>query len=462
MKPENEQKLQPAATATSTSVQTTSQGKAASASAIDRLKEFGGFSFLENIIDGYSNMNPNRKARRNIFLTDAQWDAERKALVRRLGVWVDLLRNNTTTEQMRDKAKETALQAEELLNKNLKAALARTHDLEVAYRSVAYFYKNTENDKVKNVTIVNASMEQLRDLDNTVFADYINKELKQNFDRLDLRRNYSLLVVPGYLGSNAILDKWSKMAYDNKAFLITDFQDLESPDDVIDIFFNADHTSGDAFKSNTVMTCNWLLGRAKEDSVGEEENLYVPPSTALAGKIYGTLMSQVVAGKKFGGLNEVESVRFDLKRSEISELERMGLVPMVNEYSKVMAFSAKTLFNGDNLGLQTYSVVRVFDYITKVLFDFLNRRAFENWNTRTEADLRSQIVKFLDSVMGPNKLIERFKVVKIEQDPNQKDRILLDIHITPFFPAKSFVIQLAGHKGDGPEEAVWESEYLQE
>ena len=60
-------------------------------------------------------------------------------------------------------------------------------------------------------------------------------------------------------------------------------------------------------------------------SVGEEENLYVPPSTALAGKIYGTLMAQVVAGKKFGGLNEVESVRFDLKRSEISELERIGL-----------------------------------------------------------------------------------------------------------------------------------------
>ena len=174
------------------------------------------------------------------------------------------------------------------------------------------------------------------------------------------------------------------------------------------------------------------------------------------------LMSQVVAGKKFGGLNEVESVRFDLRKSEISELERMGLVPMVNEYSKVMAFSAKTLFNGDNLGLQTYSVVRVFDYITKVLIDFLNRRAFENWTTRTEADLRGQVVKFLDSVMGPNKLIERFKVMKIEQDPNQKDRVLLDIHITPYFPAKSFVIQLAGHKGDNPEDAIWESEYHQE
>lgn len=228
------------------------------------------------------------------------------------------------------------------------------------------------------------------------------------------------------------------------------------------VFFNANHTSGDVFKSNTIMTCNWLLGRQREESVGEEENLYIPPSSSLAGKIYNTLMSQVVAGKKFGGLNEVESVRFDLRKSEISELERMGLVPMVNEYSKVMAFSAKTLFNGDNLGLQTYSVVRVFDYITKVLIDFLNRRAFENWTTRTEADLRGQVVKFLDSVMGPNKLIERFKVMKIEQDPNQKDRVLLDIHITPYFPAKSFVIQLAGHKGDNPEDAIWESEYHQE
>lgn len=460
MEPDNEQKLQQSVT--SSSVQTVSQGKVASSVAIDLLKEFGGFSFLENIIDGYSNLNPNRKARRNIFLTDSQWDAERKALVRRLTVWLNLLRQNATAEQMRDKAKETALLAEQLLNKNLKEALRRTHDLEVSYRTIACFYKNTESDKVKNLTIVNASMNQLRDLDNTIFADYISKELKQNFDRLDLRRNYSLLVIPGYLGSNAILDKWSKMAYENKAFLFTDFQDLESPDDVIDIFFNADHTSGDAFKSNTVMTCNWLLGRQKVESVGEEENLYLPPSAALAGKVYSTVMSQVVAGKKFGGLNEVESVRFDLKRSEISELERMGLVPMVNEYSKVMAFSAKTLFNGDNLGLQTYSVVRVFDYITKVLFDFLNRRAFENWNTRTEADLRSQIVKFLDSIMGPNKLIERFKVVKVEQDPNRKDRILLNIHVTPFFPAKSFVIQLAGHKGDGPEEAVWESEYRQE
>lgn len=449
-------------TSAAASTKAAGQVQGAAKTAIDRLKEFGGFTFLENIIDGYTNLNPSRKARRNIFLSDTQWENERKALVSRLEVWLNLLKENESVEAMRDKAKEMAEKAEGLLHANLKNALSRTRELESAYRTIALFYKNTENDKVKNLTIVNASLDQLRDLDNTVFADYISNELKQNYDRLDLRRNYSIVIIPGYLGSNAILDKWAKMAYENKAILITDFQDLETPDDVVDVFFNANHTGGDVFKSNTLMTCNWLLGRQREEKVGEEENLYIPPSSSLAGKIYSTLMSQVVAGKKFGGLNEVESVRFDLRKSEISELERMGLVPMVNEYSKVMAFSAKTLFNGDNLGLQTYSVVRVFDYITKVLIDFLNRRAFENWSTRTEADLRSQVVKFLDSIMGPNKLIERFKVMKIERDPNQKDRVLLDIHITPYFPAKSFVIQLAGHKGDGPEDAIWESEYNQE
>ena len=442
--------------------QSVQQQKQAAASALDKLREYGGFSFLENIIDGFSNLNPARKARRNIFLSDEQWANERKALVNRLGVWIDLLQSNETAEKMRDKAKDKALQVEELLNKNLHTVLNRTRELEAAYRSVALFYKNTESSKVKNITIVNAEMDQLKDLDNTLFIDYIGNELKQNFDRLDLRRNYSLLVIPGYLGSNAVLDKWGKLAHNNKVMLLTDFQDLETPDDVVDIFFNADHTGGDVYKSNVVMTCNWLLGRQRETEVGEEENLYIPGSSALAGKIYSTLMSQVVAGKKFGGLNEVESVRFDLKKSEISELERMGLVPMVNEYSKVMAFSAKTLFNGDNLGLQTYSVVRVFDYISKVLFDFLNRRAFENWTSRTEADLRSQIVKFLDSIQGPTRLIEKFKVIRIEQDPNQKDRVLLDIHITPYFPAKSFVIQLEGRKGDEPDEANWESQYKQD
>ena len=255
-------------TATTTVVK---QETATSASALDALKEFGGFAFLENLIDGYSNLNPARKARRNIFLTDEQWSSERKNLINRLSVWLDLLKNSNNVEQMRDAANSKAEQMEQLLNFNLKKSLERVKELERSYRSVALFYKNTESPKVKNISIVNADISQLKDLDNTLFIDHISSELDRNYDRLDLRNNYSILVVPGYLGSNAVLDKWSKIAYKNKVMLVTDFADLESADDVIDIFFNANHSGGDVYKSNTLMTCNWLLGRDKNVKVGEEE-----------------------------------------------------------------------------------------------------------------------------------------------------------------------------------------------
>jgi hypothetical protein len=256
-----------------------------------------------------------------------------------------------------------------------------------------------------------------------------------------------------------VVDKWAKIAYANKVMLLTDFENVETPDDVLDMFNDANLTGGEAHKANVMMTCNYVVGRGKNADVGEEEDVYVPGSAALAGKVYCTKMSQPVAGKTYGTIDEIDSVRFDLKKADISELENVGLVPLVGEWGKVMPFSAKTLFTGDNLGMQTYSVVRVFDFIAKVMSDFLNRRAFELWNTKMEGNLRKQIVKFLDGIMGSDKLIEKFQIIRFEKDDEQKDHIFLDIHITPFFPAKSFLVKLDGYKGDDGEE--WKASFKQ-
>ncbi|WP_165042159.1 DUF5458 family protein [Dysgonomonas sp. ZJ709] len=428
--------------------------------AINTLAKFGGFNFLESAVDGIAAMSPERKARKRAFLIEEGSKAQRADLRNNINLWLDMLASSATISEMLDKSQEKSTAVSQLLAENQLAAVESVKDLEQSYRNVMLFYKNTESDKLTNITIVNASPEQVTDLDNSRFIDYVANELKQNYDKLDLRNNYSLLVIPGYLGGAKVIDKWSKIAYDNKAQLYTDFMDLDKPDDVVDMFFNAGLASGEAYKANTCLACNWLIGRGKYNELGEEEDLRVSPAAALAGKVYGTLMSQITAGKKHGGINEVDSVVFPLKKSEISQLDKMGLIPMVNEYGKVMAFSGKTLFNGDNLGLQTYSVVRVFDYIMKVLFDFLNRRAFENWSGKTERDLRSQIIKFLDGVQGPDRLIEKFKIVRFERDPNQKDRIYLDLHITPYFPAKSFVIKMDGTKGE--DENAWNTEVEQQ
>jgi len=435
------------------------KGQVSLDTSLEKLARYGGFDLLETSIENVQNINPDRKARRKIFLTEKGKEKERETLKKTLELWASVISKSDSLTDMVAHSDDQRKAAEDLLSKNLSKAVEATRELEANYRTIALFYKNTESDKVKNVTFVNATLEQLKDLDNTRFIDTIHAELADNYDRLDLKNNYGLLVIPGYLGSNKVLEKWAKIAHENKVMLVTDFEHLDEPDDVMEMFDQAYLTGGEIYRSNVLMTCNWLVGRGRFEEISETEDLYIPPSGALAGKVYKTLMSQVTAGKKFGGINEVDGVKFDLKKSEIANLENLGLIPMVNEYGKVMAFSGKTLFNGDNLGLQTYSVVRVFDYVTKVLMDFLNRRAFENFTAVTRKEIMGQIVRFLDVITGPGKLIENFEIRRFEQDPVQKDRIHLDIHMKPYFPAKNFLIKMDGHKGDDGNE--WETEYEQ-
>lgn len=429
---------------------------------LQTLEKFGAFDLLESVVDGIQNLNPERKARKKIFLEEAGKKEEREQLQKTLEIWLGVLKGSEEIADMVGKSNTLSEQASAVYKTNMNKALDATRQLETSYRSVALFFKNTESAKVKNVNFINVEPEQLKDLSNTRFIDHVRDELVDNYDRLDLRNNYGLLIIPGYLGSNMVVEKWAKMAYENKVMLVTDFENLDKPDDVMELFELANLTSGDPYKANVIMTCNYLVGRGKYNEAGEVDDLYVPGSPALAGKIYMTLMSQVTAGKKHGSISEVDGVRFDLRKAEIADLEKLGLVPMVKEYGKVMAFSAKTLFNGDNLGLQTYSVVRVFDYVTKVMMDFLNRRTFENFTANARKELMDQIVRFLDSITGPSKLIEDFEIKRFEQDPIQKDRIHLDIRLKPYFPAKNFLIKLEGQKGDDGKGNDYTSKYEQQ
>jgi hypothetical protein len=422
---------------------------------LENLAEYGGFDLIKDTVEGASVLDPDARARRSIFLTESDNKPEREKIRNFLNLWIQIVSSSSDVSEMITTAQQKSDTSSALLNENLKKAIKETRELETNYRSVALFYKNAEKDKIRNLTLFNIDPDKLKDMENTLVIDKITEELKVNYDRLDLRENYSLLVLPGYLGSNTALEKWAKIAYNNKVLLITDFQHLDDAEAVIEEFDKAGLSGGEIHKSNAILTCNWLVGRQKYAELDEEDNLYVPPSTALAGKIYSTIIAQPVAGKMFGGLNEVSGVKFVLQKTAISELERRGLIPMVFEFGKVMGMSAKTLYNGNDVGLQTYSVVRVFDYVAKVIIDFLNRQAFVNWSSKVEKDLRTEINRFLGSIKGHDKIIDSFSVIDLRQDPETKN-IHLDIHLTPFFPAKNFLLRLGGTKGNSAEDWVAE------
>ncbi|ADB40085.1 hypothetical protein [Spirosoma linguale] len=418
-----------------------------------------GFEFVESLLDGSLSGSLDFANRTTNFLRRPVKEKERATLQEKLKAWIAVLSASDSLDEMLTIADQKAAQSEESLRKNLLTTLEATRELETNYRALSLFYTSTETARIPNISVVNAGLDQVCDLENAHFTEHIADELKQNYDRLDLRDNYSLLVIPGFMRSNVVLEKWAKIAHANKVMLFTDFADLDGPDDVLELLSAVNMTGAELFRSNVIMTCNWLVGRSKVAEVGEMDHLYIPPSAALAGKTYYTPMPQVSAGKRYGGISEVLGVRFRLWKNEVSIMERLNLVPMIEEHGQVMAYGSKTLFNGPNIGLQTFTVVRVFDYIVKVLFDFLNRRAFENWNTSIEGDLRRQIAVFLDSVKGSDKLIEQFRIVRLEQDRKQKDRVYLDIRLTPYFPAKSFIVRLDGQRDGETESPDWASSY---
>ncbi|MEP7267415.1 MAG: type VI secretion system contractile sheath protein TssC [Saprospiraceae bacterium] len=416
---------------------------------LNALKPFGGFDIVISTIEDAKYLNPTgSKALKETFLKDKDNAVKRGALKNRLQLMLDVLnasKNPSETVELFQKGFEKSTV---LLNANLKEALEKTEELESSYRQIDLFFKNTGNEKIKNLTLVNAHKSQIMDLDNPQVSSRVREEFAANYDRIDMRQNYSLLVIPGYLGSNAVLDHWGEIALKNKVMMVTDMEDLDTPEDVVSLFEAKDHAGGSAYKSNMLMTSNWVIGRKGEEQVRDGNPLYIGASAALAGKMYTGNIAQPKAGFKFGILEGIDGVKFNLKLSEIGELEKLGLIPMVFERGKVFAYSAKTLFNGDNLGLQTYSVVRVFDWVAKVMMDFLNRRAFENVDFNTIQELKKQISKFLNSIKGTGNIIEDFTITKFEQDPTKKDRILLDISLKPFFAARSFTLGLDGTKGD--------------
>src|SRR6218665_940273 len=271
------------------------KGAASLESSLNKLARYGGFDLLETSIEGVQNINPDRKARRKIFLTELAKEKERETLKKTLELWGSVISKNDSLTDMVANCEDQRKSSEDLLSKNLAKAVDITRELEANYRTAALFYKNTESDKVKNITIVNANLEQLKDLDNTRFIDTIHAELSDNYDRLDLKNNYGILVIPGYLGSNKVVEKWAKLAHENKVMLVTDFEHLDEPDDVMEMFDQAYLTGGDVYRANVLMTCNWLVGRGRFEDINEAEDLFIPPSAALAGKIYHTLMSQVTA-----------------------------------------------------------------------------------------------------------------------------------------------------------------------
>lgn len=426
------------------------------AEVIPALAQFGGFDFLKTVVDGAENMDPSKRARKAMFLEEDENKADRKLLKKRILNVLAIVNAHEHVADMVEASEARAQTASQTLRKNLNNCLKKSAELEGSYRSLALFFENAAEEKVKNLVLFDAGNKQTVDADNFsnavgIFLQVAN-ELRDNYNKFDLVNNYSLLVIPGWLKNNLIVDKWAELAHENKVMMLTDYRHLDSAEEIEKAFDKDKLTGSDPHKAHVMMPCNWIIGRESYAEVGETDHLYVSPSMALAGLLWGGNIAQPSAGLANGKLRMASGTRFAMRKNEVAELESRGLIPLIYEWGRVIPQSARTLFNGDNVGMQTYSVVRVFDWIGKIMQDFLNRRTFTNINNQMLGDIQKQISRFLSSIEGPGKIIEGYRNLSVRKDPLNPTHVLIDVELKPFFPAKVFNISMTGTKGS------WNSE----
>ena len=70
----------------------------------DKLVKFGGFDLIETTVEGSQNLNPEKKARKKIFLSEADKKKEREQLKKTLEMWYQLLSSTDSISEMVDKA----------------------------------------------------------------------------------------------------------------------------------------------------------------------------------------------------------------------------------------------------------------------------------------------------------------------------------------------------------------------
>ncbi|WP_459926516.1 hypothetical protein [Flavobacterium covae] len=117
------------------------KGQANLEGSLEKLAKFGGFDLLETTIEGAQNLNPDRKARRKIFLSEKEKEKERESLKKTLKLWAEVLSDATNITDIVSNCEDKRKEAEDLLKKNLSRAVEVTKELETNYRTIALFYK---------------------------------------------------------------------------------------------------------------------------------------------------------------------------------------------------------------------------------------------------------------------------------------------------------------------------------
>ena len=401
------------------------------------LEHFSDFDKLARVIPGIDHLKPN-SVKKKEFLDQAnhRFVNKRKELKERLDLWIEILESNSEASGMIEESKKKKVKVETSLKTNVNAVSNGIRPIETSFNSLTGFFKNASKSRIQNLFVVNCTEDQIHDTKSQdgVYS-VIKKDIERNFKKLDKYGCYSFLIIPELSHKDNILE-WAKIAESNDLLLITDCYSLTNVDEVNDV-----ENSKDIGFSNTVMYANWLLARPSGKYI--DEPLYIPPSSSVAGLLYNMdPISQGAAGNRHGSLLDSTTTQMDMNNEElVGKLINKGIVPVVRFKNKLVAWGARSMYDGEEPYNLSYPVVRTNSFVRKCVLSFLNDVFGEQVDRNLCIDLGKTLTTWL-GVLQQAKIIHKIGNVDVKVDPDNPRKVNVNLNYQPLYDVESIELTM--------------------
>jgi hypothetical protein len=401
-----------------------------------------------DLVRGVEWLDPKKDFQRKEFLSKPEFATQRKLLAERMKLWSDHLGSDSNLDNVRKNLNEQAAKLEANLQKNMKKVHEASRDMETTYRAIDKFFANAqqEPDEKVNAHFANVSAEQLTNPDDKEKFEQLSKAVAALYREWSIKECFSLCVIPGYLGSVENVDSVARqLGLPNKLHIITDLPNFENVEEVMEMLDDPNYANLpgiDSYKQYVAIFANWLLARTQNQY--ESEDMWIPPSAAVAGKMYQgdttVGMQQPMAGYKHGKISDAKYLRFKANQPDASKINEKGVNPMVSFEGSAVAMGAATLFSKETFNV--YSIRRTYDYVYKTLRNYLNKQTFSVIDQKFIDTMRKDIDKFMKAITGGDNILQDYKVdIFADEEMRKRQEIDIKVSLNPKYPARTFNIE---------------------
>ncbi|UCC43996.1 MAG: hypothetical protein JSU65_12925 [Candidatus Zixiibacteriota bacterium] len=420
---------------------------------------FGDFSKLASLLPSFKTadgdlvrgvewLDPKKDFQRKEFLTKKEFAKQRKLLAQRLKLWVQNLSKDGSLDEIRKGLNELAAKYEANLDKNMKKVHKASRDLETTYRAIDMFFANAaqEPDEKVNAFFANVGAEELMDPNDREKFEQLTKSLADLYREWSVKECFAMACIPGYVGSVENIDTIARqLGLPNKVQVLTDLPNFGSFEEVMDMLDDPNYANLagiDNYKQYATVFANYI--QARQANQYEDDDMWVPPSAAVAGKMYQgdttVGMQQPMAGFKHGKIMDAKYLRFKANQPDASKINEKGVNPMVSFEGTAVAMGAATLYNKETFNV--YSIRRTYDYVYKTLRNYLNKQTFSVIDQRFVDTMRKDIDKFMRAISGGDNILQDYKVdIFADEEMRKRQEIDVKVSLNPKYPARTFNIE---------------------